>query len=85
MPALPIYRIETLRFSREKRENLLVIARVERLLSSTEKGVVVAVAMPVAMAMAVAMAGAVAMASASAVALAVALAVAQRPQSYPQP
>ena len=44
----PIYRIETLLFSREKRETLFSIERIERLLSSTEKGVAVAVAMPVA-------------------------------------
>ena len=44
----PIYRIETLLFSREKREILFSIEIIERLVSSTEKGVAVAVAMLVA-------------------------------------
>ena len=41
---LPLYRIETLLFSREKKETLF-IEIIDRLLSYTEKGVVVAVAM----------------------------------------
>ena len=60
---LPIYRIETLLFSGEKRETLFSIEIIERLLFFTEKGVAVAVPMlwpnacdrmPVAVAMAVA-------------------------------
>ena len=44
----PIYRIETLLFSREKRETLFSIEIIERVVSSTEEGVAVVVAMPVA-------------------------------------
>ena len=45
MLAFPIYRLETLLFSREKRETLFWIEIIKRLHSSTEKGVAVAVAM----------------------------------------
>ena len=81
MLAFPIYRIETLLLSRENRETLFSIEIIESLLSSTEKGVVVVVAMLVAVAMAVVVAMVVAMvvALALAVALAVAVAVAQQP------
>ena len=60
MLVFPIYRIETLLFSREKREILISIERIERLLSSTEEVVVVVVAKPVAVAMDVVVAMAVA-------------------------